>query len=1002
MIGETFSHYRIIEQLGEGGMGVVYLGEDINLGRPVAMKFLTSTAPEYRARFLREAQAVSLLSHQNIAAVFDYGETPQGQPYIVMELIKGEPLSEKLRGGSLPVQEAARIVCSIAEALAEAHFQGIVHRDIKPSNVIVNERGQVKIVDFGLVKQIYEDATEDTNNKRALPIGARTRSDVIVGTPLYLSPEQATGKTVDGRSDLFALGAVLYECLTGESAFSGGSVIEIGAQVIHVTPLVPSQLNQHVPPALDRITMKAMEKKVEDRYQTAEELLEDLRALQPSLQAERYYTRNRTTKSLKVQRTNSASALTTLAETFREPRLSWRTVLIGLFVVGSAIVAISIWLKPTPYEPSAAALEFNNKGMEYLRDGAFLQASKALEQAIANDPRFAMAHARLAEAWFELDYADKAKDEILIARSLVTNRSPLIRNEAVYLEAITSTIARDFAGAIRSYLELQTLASDQPQVYVDLGRAYEKSDEIKKAIESYVTANNRAPQYPTAFLRVGILYARQMDQTNAIAAFATADTLYQASGNYEGKAEVEFQRGFLFDQTGQFDKAREHLQLALNLARTTGNDYQQVKTLLKLGDLEIEKGELSNGRQIMLEALNLSQAKGIDNLTTRGLIDVGNTFLAEANYAEAEKYFKQSFDLARRHKDTRNAARAALVLGSLAERLGNSNEATRYVELALPFYKEGGYRKETMQAFHLLARASDKRGDHQEALQSLAQVLDLSKQLGESSTEGLAHEDIGLILMKQGEYLEALRHFEENTQISRKAGGAKNEGLSLTDRGNVLWRLGLYDEARARFAEAHPIIEKLSTAKNLVAWYHLSKARMALSERQFGEAQRASKEALAVAAGQVKIVAIAATSTLGLARALSGGLGEGVGNCQEAVEIARTTGDPYLLAEALLALAEAQIESKDSPGALKNSIEARDLFARFGKPDSEWLTCLITARASRTGGDVTKAREYSYKAEQLLFGLEQKWGKENYSRYLNRKDVQFSRQQLSNLIAEKT
>jgi tetratricopeptide (TPR) repeat protein len=404
----------------------------------------------------------------------------------------------------------------------------------------------------------------------------------------------------------------------------------------------------------------------------------------------------------------------------------------------------------------------------------------------------------------------------------------------------------------------------------------------------------------------------------------------------------------------------------------------------------------------MIEALNLSQAKGIDNLTKRGLIDVGNTFLAEANYAEAEKYFKQSLDLARLHKDSRNAARASLVLGSLAERLENPDDVTRYVEQALPFYKEGGYRKETMQSFQLLARASDKRGDYQEALQVLGQVLDLSKQLGELSTEGLAHEDIGLILMKQGKYQEALSNFEENTIISRKAGVPKNEGFSLIDRGNVLWRLGNYDEARARFAEANPIIEKLSTAKNLVAWYHLAKARMALSERQFGEAQRASKEALAVAGGQVRIVVIEATSTLCLARALSGALREGVGSCQEAVEIARKTGDPHLLAEALLALAEAQIESKDSPGALKSSLEARDLFARFGKLDSEWLTCLLAARASRQGGDDPKAREYVERAEQLLFGLEQKWGKENHSSYLNRKDVQFSRQQLSNLIAGKT
>ena len=190
MIGETISQYRIIEQLGEGGMGVVYLAEDTTLGRRVAMKFLSTTTKEYRARFLREARAVSALSHPNIATVFNYGETDEGQPYIVMELIEGETLNEKLREGSLPLPEAVRIVSFIAEALGEAHHKGVVHRDVKPSNVIVTERGQVKVLDFGLVKQISEqNALGGGSEQKTLP-STRTRSDVIVGTPLYLSPSR--------------------------------------------------------------------------------------------------------------------------------------------------------------------------------------------------------------------------------------------------------------------------------------------------------------------------------------------------------------------------------------------------------------------------------------------------------------------------------------------------------------------------------------------------------------------------------------------------------------------------------------------------------------------------------------------------------------------------------------------------------------------------------------------------------------------------------------------
>jgi serine/threonine protein kinase/tetratricopeptide (TPR) repeat protein len=1002
MIGETVSHYRIIEKLGEGGMGVVYLAEDTTLGRRVAMKFLSSTTKEYRARFLREARAVSALTHQNIATVFDYGETEEGQPYIVMEMIKGQPLSEKLLEGSLPLPESVRIVSCIAEALGEAHHQGVVHRDIKPSNVVITERGQVKVLDFGLVKQLHEQYSLGGDLNQATLPSTRTRSDVIVGTPLYLSPEQAMGKAVDGRSDLFALGVVLYECITGQSAFGGGSILEIGAQVIHVNPLAPSNLNDRIPSELDRITMKAMEKEVEARYQSADELIADLKLILPTLQSDGFRTGGRATRSLSPPRTHSASALTTITETFRRPRLSLGTFIIAILAVVGLSWALVHWWKPAAYKPSPVALDWYDKGTDALRNGAFLQASKALEQATASDNKFALAHARLAEAWSELDYADKAKDELLRVQSLVPNRSQLAASDALYLEAINATITKDFAGAIKAYTELVRLSPNEPQVYVDLGRAYEKNDEIKKAIESYVEATNRAPQYATAFLRVAILYGRQLDQASATAAFDKADTIYQALGNFEGQAEVSYQRGFLFDQVGKLGEARQHLQHALGLARTTANEYQQVKTLLKLGDVELDANDPANARKFMQDAVVLAQAKGIDNLMKRGLVDIGNTFLGAANYTEAEKYYKQSLDLAQRQKDPRNAARALLSLGSVAERRSSSDEVMSYVEQALPFYQQGGYRKEMMQALVLLARAKVQKGDYDAALQALEQQLTLTQKLGDQSQASAAHGDIGRLFIRQGRYPEALVHLKENYGIAKSLGVPKNAAWSLADCANALWRLGRYDEARAALTEASSLAERPDAAKNLSAWYYLAIARMALSERRFAEAQAKAKQALALAGTQVKSVVVEATFTVGLAQALSGGSRQGKLKCQEAVEMARQSGDPALLSEALLALGEVLLQGGDSAGASKTALESQELLSRLGKQDSEWLAWLVAARASRSAGDVQKAREYASRAESVLSNLQQRWGGDNYNSYLNRADVQFSRKQLSELTAGKT
>jgi tetratricopeptide (TPR) repeat protein/predicted Ser/Thr protein kinase len=1001
MIGNVISHYRIIDQLGEGGMGVVYLAEDTTLARRVAMKFLTTVTQEYRARFLREARAVSALTHPNIATVFDFGETTDGQPYIVMEFIKGESLNDKLRAGSLPLPEAIRIVSDIAAALGEAHHEGVVHRDVKPSNVVITERGQVKVLDFGLVKQIGEHSgLAAGSGQKTLP-STRTRSDVIVGTPLYLSPEQATGKRVDGRSDLFALGAVLYECITGTSAFAGASVIEIGAQVIHVTPALPSKLNDRIPLELDRITMKAIEKRAEDRYQSAGELIADLQQLLPAL-ANDDYRQTRRTGSLSRARTNSASALTTITEAWRRPGPA-----LGPFVLAIMAVALLSWLairwwKPAAYKPTPLAREWYEKGTDALRNGAFLQATKALEQSVASDPNYILPHARLAEAWTELDYTDRAKDEMLKAQPLGETSAQLPRLDALYLTAIHATVTHDYPAAISAYSELARLSPNDPEVHVDLGRAYEKNDEIKKAIESYVEATTRNARDATAFLRLGILYGRQRDVPSATAAFDKAELLYQALANFEGQAEVSFQRGALFDDQSNMPEARVHLQRALELARTTNNKYQEVKTLQRLGDVEIDANNVAAARKYMSEANELAQANSIDNLTERGLIDLGNTYLAEANYPEAEKYFKQSLELAQKQKNVRNTNRALLVLGSLSERLSRPEDVIHFVGLALPFYQQGGYRKETMQCAHLLARARVLKGDYREAQASLEQTLQLSQQLNESSTGCLVQEDLGLLFIREGRYTEALNHLDASYALARSLDMKKNVALIAIDRSNAWWRLGQYDQARAALDEAGEIGNQPDAPKNVSAAYYLARARMALSERRFPEAQLNAGKAAEIAADQMPNVTIQARFTGGLAQALSASARSGALKCQEAVALARQSGDPFLLSEALLALSLATMESRNATGALRAALEAQELFARFDKKDGEWLAWLMAARASSSAGDAQKTRDYATRAQELLASLPEKWGEENYHAYLNRPDVQVSRTQLSEFIAAKS
>lgn len=276
----TVSHYRILKKLGEGGMGEVYLAEDTRLGRQIALKVLPASYqydPERRTRFLTEARAASALRSPNIAAIYDIGEH-DGTMFIAMEYVDGEVLSEHISRRTMPTAEIIEITMQIADTLDEAHALGIVHRDIKSSNLMVTERGLVKMLDFGLAKVIRPESGGNEGDP-TVPLGAQTAVGIVMGTVSYMSPEQALGHKIDQRSDLFSLGIVVYEMLTGRLPFDGSSTTEIIDSIIHKEPIAIARFNYDVPPELERIARKCLEKDRQRRYQRAREISADLRNL---------------------------------------------------------------------------------------------------------------------------------------------------------------------------------------------------------------------------------------------------------------------------------------------------------------------------------------------------------------------------------------------------------------------------------------------------------------------------------------------------------------------------------------------------------------------------------------------------------------------------------------------------------------------------------------------------------------------------------------------------
>lgn len=984
-IGKNVGPYRVLERIGFGGMGVVYRAVDTRLGREAALKFLSEEMQRdsrARDRFEREARAASALNHPNICTVYGVDDCG-GHPYLAMELLKGRSLAEVIAGKPVPVDRLLALAAPILSALDAAHAEGVIHRDLKPANIFLTEKGQVKILDFGLAKHSVFMPVAHGADTMSVPETAAelTMPGMIVGTVSYMSPEQIRAERLDPRSDLFAFGAVLYEMATGEQAFPGKMPVLVLDAILNREPAPIAQSNPAVPARLAAIISKALAKDRERRYQSAAELLADLQEVE------------------RAPASGSATVSTLSGGSSQHRR--WIAVAALLLICISA--GVYVWK----------------------RHGVGLQSNRqlAVSQTIAR-PSIAVVgfenlskrpeHAWLSTAFSEMlstELAAGGRMRVVSGEDVARARKDLGLEEVHAFSVQTLAKLRKNLGVdyvvTGSYLELGPEGANQLRLDARLQNAVTgetvtslpENGTESKLIEllSKTGADLRATLHignvgESEVTRVAAtiphdpvaarLYAEGLAELRQFNPAGARDLLLKAAAAEPDHPLIHAELAQAWSQLGNDEKARSEARQAAALAgqlpqteqlwvegrfRESTHEWDKAidvyRTLLGFYPDNLEYAlrlaavQTSAGRSQDARATIATMHKLPLPASSDPRID-----LAEANLDEMSADFQQEKQIAARatsEAQLRGArmlqARAQYAQAWAALNLGEMDDALKFTKDSLAIYASVGDRNGQANMLRNLGTVRLMQGDLSGALGHYQDALKLARQVGNRYSEGAVINQIASALERQGRHKEALEEYQKCRTIMREIGNRFAESIVLNNIANILWAQGDLETAQKMYVQVTTITQELGDKSgDAGAAINMSHIYLQQGDLKSAEAQIERGNSIVRAIGERAILA-EGLNTAGEIRLEQANFAEARSRFQEAFKLRQDLGDELGINESRQSLAQLHIAEGQHAEAEKLLTAARDAFHKAQSQDQEVAAVADLARALVNQGKSAQA-----------------------------------------------